>query len=203
MHGETLPKAPTQGRGHERQRRILDAGLVLFAERGYERTRIEDLAEGAGASPGLVYRYFKSKRQLLLVLMNEYLEQLSALRLEDVDIHSDALLLAEELMRRSLVAETPYAGMWRAWREAVRVDPTLRPLHTRVTRWTRAYTATVFQAAMDAGIASKSVDAEAIAFAADALIWALAELPAQEQDRLIPQVSKLLVSPLKTTPRGA
>lgn len=197
MRGETLPIEPSQARGHERRRRILDAGLRLFAERGYERTRIEDLAEAAGASPGLVYRYFTSKRQLLLYLMNEYLELLSSQRLEDVDVHADPLLLAEELLRRSLATETPYAGMWRAWREAVRVDPTLRPLHEKVTRWVRAYSATVFQAAQDAGIASKFVDPEALAFVADAAIWALAELPARERERLVPQVARIVLAPLE------
>ncbi|PRX44947.1 TetR family transcriptional regulator [Prauserella shujinwangii] len=44
-----------------RRRRILHTALRLFAERGYERTTIADIAEAAEVSPRTVTGYFPSK----------------------------------------------------------------------------------------------------------------------------------------------
>lgn len=52
------------------------AALELFGRNGYEATAIGDIASRARASIGAFYQYFRSKRQLLLVLMNELLAKL-------------------------------------------------------------------------------------------------------------------------------
>ncbi|MFD3774545.1 TetR/AcrR family transcriptional regulator [Streptomyces sp. NPDC058612] len=45
--------------------RLLQATVDLVAERGYEATRLGDIADRAGAARGLVSYYFPGKRQLL------------------------------------------------------------------------------------------------------------------------------------------
>lgn len=44
----------------KRRQDILRAGLKLFACKGYEATKINDIAEEAGMSLGLLYHYFES-----------------------------------------------------------------------------------------------------------------------------------------------
>ncbi|AKQ47553.1 hypothetical protein TH63_07780 [Rufibacter radiotolerans] len=44
---------------------ILDAALELFAEQGYDKTSIRQIAQRADISLGLLYNYFKSKEDLL------------------------------------------------------------------------------------------------------------------------------------------
>jgi AcrR family transcriptional regulator len=46
------------------RRRIVEAALSVFAEKGYHETTIEDVADRLGVSEGAIYLYFKSKRQL-------------------------------------------------------------------------------------------------------------------------------------------
>jgi AcrR family transcriptional regulator len=46
------------------QERILTAARQLFAQVGYERATIRSIASAAEADPGLVMRYFGSKREL-------------------------------------------------------------------------------------------------------------------------------------------
>lgn len=48
-----------------RRRQIMDASLRLFDEKGFRETTIKDIAEAAGISSGLIYRYFKSKDEIL------------------------------------------------------------------------------------------------------------------------------------------
>lgn len=52
-------------RAEARPDEVLDAALELFLERGYEATRVDDIAKRAGISKGAVYLYFQSKQALL------------------------------------------------------------------------------------------------------------------------------------------
>ncbi|MFD7659823.1 TetR family transcriptional regulator [Actinosynnema sp. NPDC059797] len=45
---------------------ILDAARAAFAERGYDRATIREIAQRAGVTHGLVMRHFTSKEQLFL-----------------------------------------------------------------------------------------------------------------------------------------
>jgi len=49
----------------------LSVATDLFAEKGYARVRISDITEAAGLSQGAFYRYFKDRRDLMLVLLQE------------------------------------------------------------------------------------------------------------------------------------
>jgi AcrR family transcriptional regulator len=43
---------------------LLDAATALFAERGYDRTTVRDIATRAGVNQALLFRYFGSKEAL-------------------------------------------------------------------------------------------------------------------------------------------
>lgn len=47
---------------------VLDAAEALFAERGYEATLIEEIAQSASVAPATVYNYFATKPNLLMQL---------------------------------------------------------------------------------------------------------------------------------------
>jgi AcrR family transcriptional regulator len=50
--------------GAERQQSIVDAAAEVFAERGYDGARIEQIAAAAGVSKALIYEHFSGKREL-------------------------------------------------------------------------------------------------------------------------------------------
>lgn len=54
----------------KRRQDILKAGLSLFVRKGYEATKINDIAEKAGMSLGLLYHYFESIEVLYEELIN-------------------------------------------------------------------------------------------------------------------------------------
>lgn len=47
---------------------LLDAAIELFAERGYDRTTVRDIATRAGVNQALLFRYFGSKEALFAVV---------------------------------------------------------------------------------------------------------------------------------------
>jgi AcrR family transcriptional regulator len=55
----------------ERRQTILDAALVLFAERGYEAASMDDIAAQAGITVAVIYSHFKSKEELHRSVLNE------------------------------------------------------------------------------------------------------------------------------------
>jgi len=52
-------------RNRDRHQEILDAAARVITDRGLAETRISDIAEQAGVSPGLILYYFESKDRLL------------------------------------------------------------------------------------------------------------------------------------------
>jgi len=69
-------------RAEARPDEILDAALMLFVEKGYTQTRVDDVARLAGLSKGGVYLYFPSKDALLEGLVRRAVSPLAAQALE-------------------------------------------------------------------------------------------------------------------------
>lgn len=53
----------------KRREQILEAAEKLFAEKGFDRTTIDDIAEACKVAPGLIYHYFDSKTEILKALI--------------------------------------------------------------------------------------------------------------------------------------
>ena len=55
----------------EKRRQILDAAVRVFARKGFNTSRVGDIAEEAGVAHGLLYHYFDSKDELLETIFHE------------------------------------------------------------------------------------------------------------------------------------
>jgi AcrR family transcriptional regulator len=61
----------------ERRELIVDAAGRLFGERGYDATRLDEVAAAAGVTKPILYRHFDSKRDLYLALLDRHRADLS------------------------------------------------------------------------------------------------------------------------------
>src|SRR5690349_13941881 len=61
-----------------RRRRIQRAAREVFAERGYAKTSIEQIARQASLSVGAIYLYFRSKEDLYVSLLEDTLQVFDA-----------------------------------------------------------------------------------------------------------------------------
>ncbi len=80
-----------------RQKAILEAAERLFIEKGYHAVSIEQIADIAGVSKGLVHYHFTSKEQLLFCILRDMLSKLSASLddiLESPDMAKDKIRMA-------------------------------------------------------------------------------------------------------------
>jgi AcrR family transcriptional regulator len=56
----------TTKKARETQRRILNSALILFRERGFDKTSMRDIAELAQVAVGATYYYYSTKEELVL-----------------------------------------------------------------------------------------------------------------------------------------
>lgn len=130
-----------QRRANRTRRRILDAGLLLFSRRGYERASMDDIALELEATKGLLYHYFRSKHEILTAILQEHplraaIDSIEA-GVEGQDLDTSLSLVTSESLRtmrenrafiRFLMLETQSST---AQAEVV--------FHEVVDRWTGAY----------------------------------------------------------------
>jgi AcrR family transcriptional regulator len=60
-----MPHSRLTAKGHAMRARILDAAAEVFAQNGYERTRVADIVHLAGTAHGNFYRHFADKDDVL------------------------------------------------------------------------------------------------------------------------------------------
>lgn len=92
----------------ETREKLLQAAAAAFESRGFEGTRVADIACGAGVSNGALYSHFGSKSELLAAALHDKgHDELSALFLDDPD-HTALDLLV--FLGRHLVERPPEDG---------------------------------------------------------------------------------------------
>ncbi len=163
---ETLLPTPQQARSIAKRRALLDAGRSLFAEKGYEATSIEDITSRAGTAAGAFYTYFRSKRQLLIVLMNDLLERLAA---TDLRPRQDLRTFLAGVFRTDL----EYFGVIRAWQEATLTDPELGRMGAAIESWTETRLVGVLLTLRRGARGRARVDLRSFARMMDRYFWSL------------------------------
>jgi len=66
-------------RGRDTRSRLRELALQLFAEQGYEKTSLREIAERLGVTKAALYYYFKSKEDIVASLVEDYMAQLDEL----------------------------------------------------------------------------------------------------------------------------
>jgi AcrR family transcriptional regulator len=111
------------------RKKILDAALQLFQSAGFDRTTISQLAETAGVSSPTVYSLFKSKRGVLLALIDEAMpshefQELVEQAMNETDAHRFMRITAK-IARQMYDAERSLLNLLRS---ASVVSPELKQL---------------------------------------------------------------------------
>jgi AcrR family transcriptional regulator len=65
----------TTERAVERRRQLIEAALELFGDNDYDAVSMDDIAEAAGVSHGLLFQYFGSKKGLYIAGVDKLVEE--------------------------------------------------------------------------------------------------------------------------------
>jgi AcrR family transcriptional regulator len=165
----------------DRHQEILDAAAHVITERGLAETRIQDIAERCGVSPGLILYYFESKDRLLveaLTYANDkyYLAQSRDLR--RIESAYDRLDRLVKLSVPGLLPEFERLEEWALWLEiwvrALR-DPSLaREREVLDRRWRQSIADIVRHGRETGEFPTEGADADELGMAIGAIIDGLA-----------------------------
>ncbi|MGE5289229.1 MAG: TetR family transcriptional regulator [Micromonosporaceae bacterium] len=147
MAGAVAPGAGWPRRKQMTRKRLEDASLRLFAERGFDHTTVDDLAAASGIGRRTIFRYFPSKNDIVFGALDDRLRMLAE-ELESGRADGSPLLemvrrafrvtshyqpdeLASLALRIELIATVPslqaHAALrYRAWEDAVQAAVTAR-----------------------------------------------------------------------------
>jgi AcrR family transcriptional regulator len=84
-----------------RMRRIVDAAVDLAEKGGFEAVRLRDVAEKSDVALGTLYKYFRSKEDILLFALNEEVERLENTLVSRPETNGPSRQRAIEFFRRS------------------------------------------------------------------------------------------------------
>lgn len=73
---ESEIREPIQKRSIETKEKIIEAGFELICNDGYYKTNTSKIAKKAGVSTGIVYQYFKDKKDILLSGLDKYADDI-------------------------------------------------------------------------------------------------------------------------------
>jgi AcrR family transcriptional regulator len=162
-----------------RREEIVRAALEVIAQRGFQDTRVADIAERAGTSAPAVLYHFESKGEILDAVVSlvedRFYEGVEATLAAEVG-PAERLVRFLESAARDDDGEATVA-MWRVWLEiwtrALREDHSARTRRLLDRRWRAVLTATIAQGIAEEAFSS-SVDAPLVALTLASLMDGLA-----------------------------
>jgi AcrR family transcriptional regulator len=120
---------PARGRelraqGRATMQRLLDAGMQVFAERGFQAARVDDIVRAAQTSHGTFYLYFANKEDLLAALASQCAQQVTALAdgIGPIDTGPDGYAALRAFIADFVGVYRRHGAVIRAWMEGQMTD---------------------------------------------------------------------------------
>ena len=136
-----------------RRDQILNAATTVFAQKGFQRTTIKDVAKVAGIADGTIYNYFESKTALLFALLDRLNEtELRPMHFTQAKDSSFPEFFSAYLKHRLEQFGEREMALMRIVISEMLVNPELLEQYkTRIIEPTYAVAERAFQAMVDAG----------------------------------------------------
>lgn len=71
--------------GTEAKERIINAATELFSQKGYDSTRVNDIADAANVNKALIYYYFKNKQDILDYMVHSLLNKAVSIAMDYIN----------------------------------------------------------------------------------------------------------------------
>jgi AcrR family transcriptional regulator len=156
-----------------RRQQILDAARACFLRNGFHMTSMQDVIAEAGLSVGAVYRYFRSKNELIAAIADEYSGEISTRLGELIADPRRPLADVMETAIDLVDANTGPDGMMRlalqVWSEAMR-DEVVAVTAERIYATMRGNFIRLARRATGTGELPPGTDAEAVGGALFSLV---------------------------------
>lgn len=112
-----------------RRNQILDAATTVFAEKGFHRATIKDIAKLAGIADGTIYTYFTSKTEVLLAILHRLNETTEREQQFAQGSEQDVRSFFRAYLQQRMALLWPNAEVFRAVLPEILVNAELRDLY--------------------------------------------------------------------------
>ena len=104
-----------RAQGRETVRKLLEAGIIEFEERGFSGVRVDDIVRRAGISHGTFYLYFANKEDLFKALLRDALHDMEIVTGDFPVVTSDetGLKVLRQWVRKFFAAYTTHSTVLR------------------------------------------------------------------------------------------
>jgi len=108
-----------RAQGRKTMRKLLDAGMRVFAERGFHAARVDDIVRAARTSHGTFYLYFANKEELLRALAIQCAQEMGALAggLGEVTRDDEGAAELRRFLATFFATYARFGPVLRAWME--------------------------------------------------------------------------------------
>lgn len=156
-----------------RRQQILDAARTCFLRNGFHMTSMQDVIAEAGLSVGAVYRYFKSKNDIVEAIAEQYAtlvsDMLAALIVDPERSLVDVMQGAIGVIEANIGPDGPMRLAVQVWAEALR-DDRVGAIAEHVYSRLRGNFVTVARRAVETGELPADTDPEATGAALFSLV---------------------------------
>jgi AcrR family transcriptional regulator len=101
----------------EKRAQIALAAVEVFGNKGFDRTRIEDVAKAAGVGKGTIYEYFKNKKELMDGALEVLMSHMADGLMPPTDSGKSPLEVLKEMTRKTVEAIRHVADAYRFFLE--------------------------------------------------------------------------------------
>jgi AcrR family transcriptional regulator len=182
-----------KGVGKDRHQEILDAAAKVITGRGLAETRISDIADQAGVSPGLILYYFESKDRLLAEALTYANDQFYLRTSREIRRMPSAVDQIRRLVDLSVPGYLPEYGRldeWALWIEvwvrALRDADMAKDREILDERW-RSQIAEIVRAGQRSGEFTRATDVDELALRLASLIDGLAIQVVMNDPKVTPE----------------
>lgn len=113
-----------------RRQEIIAAAIKLFANKGYEHSTLDEIAEASEFGKGTIYNYFQNKEEIYLAIIEEILDDHTKLMQEiaatSKDLKSFLTRLTKEGIKKSLENKDAFLLIVRVRTNVAGSDPSMK-----------------------------------------------------------------------------
>lgn len=163
-----MSAVPLTDRGRRTRDALVSAARGVFEQRGYDGTRMSDIAEAAGVSHGTVYTWFSTKEAVLMAVVASLVDDLYASL--GTPEGTDPVSRIEIANRSYLDAYRAHARLLEVVEQAATTDESFRAVLADLRRAHVERVAATLRHMQDHGIARADLDAHVAAAALCAMV---------------------------------
>lgn len=166
--GEAVVDGPVTLKGQRTRARLVAAAGEVFCERGFNETRMSDIAERAGVAHGTVYVYFESKSDVLRSVVADLLADIAGY-LRGIEAADTAGRIAEA-NERYLRVYAEHARLLQVVEQVGTSDPSFDDLLSDFRERHVQRVADGIRRLQNRGLVPREIDAEVAAPALSAMV---------------------------------